>query len=70
MQAILAWDDEFNIKTIAAVLRFEAARKGIDLSSSALSPEDIQRVLAAYNGDAEYGQKTVMYLPYIEAFLR
>ena len=69
MLATKLWlDDEFNIRTIAAVLRYKASRIGVDMSKP-LSAEEVQSVFSAYNGNEEYGQKTKQYIKDISVLL-
>lgn len=68
---LLSSDDEFNIHIIAAVIVFEANE--LDLSENNLLNElklkDWHRILNKYNGDIEYANKTIEYLPYIKILL-
>ena len=65
-------NDEFNIETIAVVLKYKAHLCGYDDLSS-LSYNDWQKVCAMYNGSGEmaerYGKYIREYFPYIKNYL-
>lgn len=72
LQLILTTNDQFNIDTIGAVLKYEAIKLGYtDLSS--LTDDQWQKVLVAYNGDNEdaqkYGKKVREYLAPMRDYL-
>ncbi|MEG1985202.1 MAG: hypothetical protein RR009_07935 [Oscillospiraceae bacterium] len=78
LQYLIKSDNEFNIKTIGAVLAYEAKRFGYnsrdDLQS--LTYEEWNSIVPYYNGDPikyhepiKYGQYVAEYLPYMKEYL-
>ena len=65
IQYKLTYDSDFNIKTIVAVLLYEAKELGIidDISDAKnVSVEEWKPVVAKYNGSDEYANKVFEYL--------
>ena len=73
LQFKLSSDDEFNIKTIAAVLIYEARNRSLICESTQakdLTIEQWREPVIKYNGNEEYMRKVYEYLDDIETLLR